>query len=385
MGFTGFPYDATQQAVDDTTEFINSHGDLVTVHNDHGVPWPEALEGFDFSQALLDDIAGSVARIGPGKKIYVSATAQSTNRSDGLAPYWGNTDNMDLPPEWASKTIDDPDVIAAYLNWCRFLITQFNPDYFAYGIEANGGFSSPTDPRFIRFENFLDSVYPILKSDYPDLPIFLSVQTSNTESSGQPFFDMTAELLNYSDWVGISSYPYFRWDINNPIGIITTGNPNDIPIDHLSAIRDLAPNKPVAITETGYPAQDLIIPMLAVNQPGTQRWQASYVDKLFRELQSFEAEFVVWFVPRDHDMLNNTIFPSGTDDPIYFIWRDTGLLDENGAIRQGLVQWDHWLGVPVAKKNQLSIRELLQSPHAYELLKERMTSEPTEPCPKSIP
>ncbi len=386
MGFTGFPYDATLQALIDTRAFINQHADIIAIHNDHGVPWPEALEGQDnYSQSLLNNITNALDGIDPNKAVYVSATAQSPLRNDQLANYWGTTTNMPLPPDWATKPIDHPDVIAAYLNWCRFLIAQLNPDYFAYGIESNGGFSSINDPNFIRFHNFIQAIYPTLKTENPDIPIFLSVQTSNTDATRADFLELTAELLQYSDWIAISSYPYFRWDPKSPIGITTAGHPNEIPADHLSAIRDLDPDKPIAIAETGYPAQDLILPTLGINQPATPQWQQLYVNQLLRELNQFNAEFIIWFLPRDHDLLNDRIFPKGTTDPVFLIWRDTGLLDEAGLPRLALEYWNHWLGLPLSQSHALSTKEHLQSPHAKKYLRKLMTSEPPEPCPKSTP
>lgn len=61
------------------------------------------------------------------------------------------------------------------------------------------------------------------------------------------------------------------------------------------------------------------------------------------QLQAMDARFVVWFLPRDHDWLNDRLFPNGVTDPVMLIWRDTGLLDENGFIRPGLLLWDRWL------------------------------------------
>ena len=48
MGFTPFPYDITQQAVDDTYQNIINDSDLFSIHFDNGVPWNEALNDLPF-------------------------------------------------------------------------------------------------------------------------------------------------------------------------------------------------------------------------------------------------------------------------------------------------------------------------------------------------
>ena len=48
--------------------------------------------------------------------------------------------------------MDDPEVIAAFANWCRFLIQTLQPDYSAYGIECNGGFAGLDDPELYQSE-----------------------------------------------------------------------------------------------------------------------------------------------------------------------------------------------------------------------------------------
>ncbi|MFV2073369.1 MAG: hypothetical protein ACC742_12055, partial [Thermoanaerobaculales bacterium] len=99
-------------------------------------------------------------------------------------------------------------------------------------------------------------------------------------------------------------------------------------------------DKPFAITETGYIAETLDLPELGIFQEGRQEWQAAYVQQLMAELGRLDAEFVVWFVPRDHDLMNETLQQMGVPlGPAFFVWRDTGLLDGDGNARPGLRIW----------------------------------------------
>ncbi len=48
MGFTPWPYDATQAAIDDVNQRIQDSGDIVAHHIIVGVPWQEALQGLPY-------------------------------------------------------------------------------------------------------------------------------------------------------------------------------------------------------------------------------------------------------------------------------------------------------------------------------------------------
>lgn len=344
MGFTSFPYDVSQQAVDDTYSFIANNADLITFHLDNKVPWPEALAGNDqYHPNVIAEIDAMIANIPPGHSVYVSTTPQNTARAAALADYWAETDGLPLPPGWDTKTLDDPDVIQAFTNWCRYLIARYHPDFFAYGIESNGGFTGVTDPGYAPFIALAQQVYATLKAENPTLPIFLTVQTSSFAVVGQPFLDMTSGILAYSDYVAVSSYPYA---ISDPNTLITHGDPSEIPSDLLTRIANLAPSKPFAVGETGYIAETLDVPELGIFQEGRESWQAAYVQRLLSELKQLQAKFVVWFLPRDHDMMNERLLQLGvTLTPIYFIWRDTGMLSGNGNAREALCVWRQEMGL----------------------------------------
>jgi hypothetical protein len=342
MGFTSWPYDFTAEAQADTYDFIDRNADLVTFHHDSGVPWPEALEGKNnYSSALLAQIDGEVTNIRPGQIVYVSATPQSQQRAGELALYFGETDNLPLPPGWENRTFDDLEVILAYINWCRYLLDRFEPDYFAYGIESNAGFTGPGDPGFWQFLVLSEWVYTVLKAEYPQVTIFLTVQANGEAATRADFLAVTDILLDRSDIVGISTYPYLlpghdAWSFYT--------DPNELPGDLLTAITDLAPGKPMAITETGYIAEDLIIDEYGFNLAGTPEWQADYLNWLLPQLDDQQALFLVWFVPRDYDLGLERLVMYGIEiPPLFYIWRDNGLLDGEGNARPGLSVWHRWL------------------------------------------
>ena len=49
MGFTGFVYDISLQAVTNSRTFVRENGDILA-HHIEGVPWAEALHGRPFPE-----------------------------------------------------------------------------------------------------------------------------------------------------------------------------------------------------------------------------------------------------------------------------------------------------------------------------------------------
>ena len=99
-------------------------------------------------------------------------------------------------------------------------------------------------------------------------------------------------------------------------------------------------DKPIAITETGYPAQAFTVANIPFD--GTQEKQNAFIARLLDEAQARNFEFVINFVNRDYDALYDQI--NGGD--LEMLWRDTGLWDENGQPRLALTTWRDWLSKP---------------------------------------
>ncbi len=202
MGFTPFPYDFTNEAVEFTFANINYHSDMIVHHFNNGIPWEEALNDSKMGRNILYDLNNRISRTGADKDVYLGVTPLSTYR-DQLAGYWGESENMELPDKWKSKSFSDPEIVRAYLNYCRFMIDKFEPKYFAYGIEVN--MLGHHDPEAFRdYLVFVENTYVGLKSSYPDLPIFLTIQleTFNNDFKKQkdiivePFDEFKEEINN---------------------------------------------------------------------------------------------------------------------------------------------------------------------------------------------
>ena len=109
-------------------------------------------------------------------------------------------------------------------------------------------------------------------------------------------------------------------------------------------MRQLAPNKPFAISETGYCAEDLVLTDFGINIEASEQWQKEYIQKVLIEANKLGAEFLIWFVYRDYDLLESNL----PDPSIALkIWRDNGLQNGNGDRRPSHDTWDIWKSLDV--------------------------------------
>jgi len=338
MGFTPFPNDFTPEALDLAYQQIEDHGDMILHHLDDGVPWDEAFNQLPFPSEVQSNLDQRKAKTPSGHKMLLTTTPTKQDRKS-LAGYWSDESNGPLPDFWLNKSHADPEVITAYINYCRRLIDYFAPDYFAYGIEINASFELGS----AEYENFLvlaDTTYKTLKADYPDLPIILTFQTQAFNRTQGQILALTKDMLPYSDMLALSHYPYWLLETQN-----TEANPNNLPNDWLQNFKDLAPNKPFAISETGYAADNVELPDFGIQIEANEAWQNEFVTSYLPQLHDLDAEFVMWFVVQDYDKVWEIFEAIGLGEELK-IWKDTGLFDGEGNARSALREWDRWLALP---------------------------------------
>ena len=332
MGFTSHPYDFNEKAYQDTYQKVRRHGDLLAFHLDWGVPWQQALAGKDhYHPEATKIIQDQIAEYRPQQIRYVSTTPQAHDRLT-LAPYWGYDTMLELPKKWQQKTFDDPEVIQAYLNWCRFLLRTYQPDYFNYGIEVNYSFEGLNDTRFQAYLKLVQTIYPQLKAEFPDVQLILEFVDRHLTAPQSRLFDITRKLLPYTDVIGISTYPYFKYD-----------DPDDIAHDWLKEMANLDPTKPIAVTETGYAAESIKIPSIGLNVQGTVDKQMRFTQKLLSKLDELDTEFVIWWGVQDTSQAALKIYQNAGHDIAASLWKDIGMYDAHGNKRPSLDVWEQWM------------------------------------------
>jgi hypothetical protein len=338
MGFTPFPYEITLDAVQDVYATIGRDADLIAHHFDNGVPWPEAFSDEPFSDHLMGDWELRRGLTPDDMPVYLALTPVNFWRT-GLALYHGEGEDLPLPAPWDSYTLDHPDVKAAYLSYVLRAIEYFQPTYLAIGIEVTLLLTNAPD-QWAAYLDLHRHTYAGVKAVYPDLPVMASVAAGAllegyTDDPTEAHLAGLEELLPYSDYFALSLYPYMT-------AYTTTQIPADL-FDRLAALSD----KPIAIAETGYPAQTFV-----VNIGGTEvsfdtdpDKQNAYIRLLLDSAVEYEFEFVINFVLRDYDAVLAVITDPAILD-IAVVWQYIGLYDDDGTERAALETWRELLALP---------------------------------------
>lgn len=334
LGFTPFPYDISVDAVNYSYETIAANADMIVHHFDNGVPWVEALSGEPFSAHIMDDWNYRKEHTPKELTVFLTLTPISINR-DRLAPYRGTADDMPLPAPWDSYNFDDPNVKTAFLNYVLRAVDFFQPDYLAIGIESNLLLNNAPE----KWDAYLELhryVYAEVKAQHPDLPVMVTLfglaflDGYRGEDDHQAQMAAFEDIIAYSDYFAVSLYPYMS-------KYMTAYIPPEM-FDDLFSLSD----KPLAISETGYPAQTFSIFNDTLVFESTPEKQAAYIESVLAEAEARQLAFVVNFVLRDYDALWEKI--GGGD--LATVWRDTGLFDEDGGARPALEAWRAALARP---------------------------------------
>jgi len=331
MGFTPFPYDISNEAVDYVYDKLATDADLISHHFDDGIPWPEALSGADFHINIMNDWQNRLSRAPASHKILLSVTPIKFLRN-GLAPYKAETGDMPLPPPWDTISFNHPDVKQAYLNYCQRIMNYFNPDFFVIGIEVNL-LMIQAPSLWNEYLELHKYVYQQLKTLDPQFPILVSFTGMDlvegyTNANHSDQMQVLNDMMNYTDYCGVSLYPYLT-------GFVC----DTIPTDMFDKIFSYLP-KPKAICETGYAADSITVYGGSIILNGSPMKQNQYITLMLNKAEEYDLKFVVNFVLRDYDALWEAI---GSPDDLLKVWKDTGLYDEDGNARVVFQNWYYWL------------------------------------------
>jgi len=324
MGFTPWLFDQSQEAIDETYEYINGHSDIISHHIEEGVPWTEAYYKRDYHSNMMSDWRQRKENTRSDMEVFVSISPLDSTRT-ALADYRGSSSHESMPSMFRGLPFNHYRVKRAYLNYAESVIDYFDPDYLAITVEPNELFFHNRS-EWQAFRELYIETYNALKLRHPELPVFFTTSLhsfnqmrENTEDA----WEAMADLWNYADIAAVSYYPYMQYplDINSPISML----------DELKKHTDL----PIAISESGYPAETLEYPGIH-HIPASELLQAYMLFSMLLKANADEYVFFVVWTHRDFDkLLNSREMP-----PTTLLWRDTGHLDESGEERLSANVWD---------------------------------------------
>ncbi len=326
LGFTPWPYAATIEAVNDTNTFVTTHADIINDQIDESIPWDTALKGTAFPPGFVKKMQEKARRIGHGQKRVLYITPMNLGRNGLLPSYKDST--YQPTSDWESKRFDNLDVGKAYINYCIWMVKTFKPDYFILGIETNEYLkNTPTD--WDNYHAFSKRVHKEIKRHFPTLLLSESVTLHQLMDPKQPnaesYRTKIKAFIAEQDFMAVSYYPFFM-GLKSYADISRT----------LDAFRGYT-KKPIAIAETGQPAQNLDIDVYNLHFPLTPADQNSYMKTLLEHARKDKYLFVIWWAHRDFDALWET-FPAAVKD-LGRCWRDIGLLDDTGKPRPAYIEW----------------------------------------------
>jgi len=329
MGCTPWPPDLTNDAVRRVYSFIRNNADLIAFHFDGGVPWPEALEGKEFSQHLRNDWEFRRSQVGPNQAVYVAITPMNFDRN-ALAPYWGKSDNRPLPKAWRKYGFNHPNVKEAFLAYARRVIEHFRPDFLAIGIEVNILLSKAPG----KWNDYLELnryVYEALKSEYPDLYVFATVQYEHLrgiEEESKANLKLqapgVAELMKYSDLLALSTY---RYGLDH----------NRLGEDYFQTALQFG--RPLAISECGAMSEGVEI--FGRRLRATPKDQADFIELILRKAQELKFLFVINWLAIDYDKMLGKLPKPARE--VAKAWVHTGMVTADGQEKPALAVWRRYL------------------------------------------
>ena len=333
MGFTPWLYEASQEAIDVTYSRLITHGDIIKHHLQGGIPWQESLDGTDYHPNVESEIQGRLDKTPVGTTVFLAIDSLNTER-DTISPNWGESDNQTHTGEWVERSWGSAEVIQDYISFAIDMIDRFEPTHFEYGTEVSELILN-NPAGYVEYLIFAEAVHTTLSALYPELKLMTSIAFKSPDSASMQLIEASyGQLMPFTDVLGISTYPYVFFDHTD------RGDTANLPADWLSQASDIAGDKPMAISETGWIGENLTIDEFQYSEQSDETKQSSYVNMLLSESEALEMEFVIWWTTSDFDTLwNNELQQS----PVAKIWKDIGLYDQNQNQRMGLRSWDDWL------------------------------------------
>lgn len=339
MGFTPWPPEMSAEGLETAARFIDRHADMVSLMLIGGLPWQEALDGAPFSADVRRQLA---YRPPKGHRLFLSISPLNMDRG-GLAPYWGQKDNLPLPAAWAGRRFDSPEVIQALAAFTLRAVDALKPGVLAIGVESNVLLSRDRE-AWPRYKTMHRAVYLAVKRAHPMLPVCFTTEVNHyleraTEARDTGQAAEVAQLMRWSDLFAMSYYPHMSWDTRWPI-----------PDDFLGFAR--RSGKPIAVSETGMLSRPVTVRGIALR--GSEADQRQYYDALLRAAMRDRYRFVVTFCTTDYDKLLPAI-PAAARD-LASIWTYTGLQASDGRAKPALALWDRYLAMPLEAASRAAAR-----------------------------
>ncbi len=320
MGFSTWSFGPNEADKTATMDFIAQNADVYCEQIDNKIPWNALINNTAYPQEFLDEINFRVQhRL--NTELFLAIDLLNSDRSEILEDFDGSI------PQYTH--LYDDVIKNAYVKHIKWLVDQFSPDYLIITQEANELYIKDQN-KWNEFKVLIEDVKTEIKSTYPNLPVSVSIVLHNLMnpedvSDVSAYQNEVSELIESMDYLPVSFYPFFKG--------MHIKSEFQTAFDFINNFT----NKPIAFTETCHLAENLEIQSYNLEIQSDICEQNHYLEVLLENAQTNNYWFVIWWSHRDFDALWET-FPEDSKD-LGKLWRDTGILDENGEIRPAYTSW----------------------------------------------
>jgi hypothetical protein len=333
MGFTLWPADLSVEGFRTAQEFAHARGDIVSIMFIGGIPWPEALDGKQFSKDIQEHLS---YRPPAGKKLLLSISPLDRDRR-ALAPYWGDKDSLPLPKPWDKEPLNSPRVKKAFLNFVLRAAQTMQPEYLAIGVESNV-LLSREPAKWTQLKELYRETYAGVKKINPTLPVFFTTEVLHykklaKEAKGTDQEREVTELMRHSDLFAMSVYPHMSADVPRPV-------PANF-FDFAARFK-----KPIAVSESGMTSRNVPLKSYGVTLQGSDAEQQAFTELLLKTAIRDKYQFVINFATTDFERLAQKLRPPL--DEIARIWAFTGMQTSAKQPKPALAVWDAYLRAKLA-------------------------------------
>lgn len=326
MGFSGLPPRLTVQDVLRTVDTWSTRGEIAAIHEE--LPWSDLLAGMTPQAILQRDKVGLVDYYrGKGHQLMFMA-----DLTDGLS-------RTDEAPQLRAlnRSLSEPAVQLAARNYIVAVAQMLKPEVLGLATETNLIRAAAPPTLYNALKQTANAASADLSAAGYTGTRFVSVQVETAwgvlGGSG-PFVGIAQDRADFpfSEWLGLSSYPYFSWP-----------TPEDIPADYYSRLQQGNTNPlPVMVVEGGWPSQGASANGVTVSS--NPALQARYIARHPALLDSVAARGWIQLVFADLDLASLPP-PLPANLPLF---TTLGLVDAQYNAKPALAHWDAAFARPMA-------------------------------------
>jgi len=321
MGFSTWAYAPSLESINSTYQFINNNSTIYSEQIDNNIPWSTWINNATLPSEFTDDLTRRLDNKITNLPLLLSISLLNIDRTDLASDFDGSIPNY--------SALNDKIIEDAYFKHVDYLIQKFQPKYLVIAIEVNE-LRIKDENKWEEYKLLIQEVKTRIRNKYPNLQLSESITLHNLfqpeVSDPNDYINEMVAYANQMEFVAISYYPFFK------------GHHTKTEFQTAFDFLHEKINQPIAFSETSHIAEDLSVSGFNFFADGSACEQNAYMETLLKNAQNHNYKFVVWWAHRDFDELWET-FPEDLKD-LGKLWRDTGLLDENGVERPAYQTWE---------------------------------------------